>query len=155
MLSIGCSLDQATKVFILPTPPKGDYLVDEYGRLVAPDLANVINQDGNHWRKILTIMAKLCVSGENWRDYRDKDLLQTTECILFNLPEVFDRKTVYFICGGKMQADMKQMKELTSLDDKNLLKVHNNIILCPYPDYRQFPNRLIELNLAYLNQVSL
>jgi len=151
VLSIGCSLAQANKVFILPTPPKGGYLIDSNGHLAKPLVADIIAQDGNHWRKILTIMAKLSSSGADWRDYRDTQLLQTSECILFQLPKFFDDSKTYFVCGGQMQSGLVNDRALKALDEKGLLRVHSNLILCPYPDYRQFPNCLIDLNLAYLN----
>jgi len=151
VLSIGCSLAQANKVFILPTPPKGEYLIDSNGHLAQPLVTDIIAQDGNHWRKILTIMAKLSSSASDWRDYRDTQLLQTSECILFQLPKSFDDSKTYFVCGGKMQSGLVNDRALKALDEKGLLRVHSNLILCPYPDYRQFPNRLIDLNLAYLN----
>lgn len=150
LLSIGCSLAQANKVFILPTPPKGEYLIDSNGHLNQPLVADIIAQDGNHWRKILTIMAKLSSSASDWRRYRETQLLQTSECILFHLPTFFDAGKTYFICGGQMQSGLAKGRELTALDEKGLIRVHSNLILCPYPDYRQFPNRLIDLNLTYL-----
>jgi len=151
VLSIGCSLSKANKVFILPTPPKGEYSVDSNGHLALPLVTDIIAQDGNHWRKILTIMAKLSSSGADWRDYRDTQLLQTSECILFQLPTTFDTSKTYFVCGGQMQSKLVGQRAFKALDEKALIRVHTNLILCPYPDYRQFPNRLIDLNLAYLN----
>lgn len=151
MLSIGCSLVQADKVFILPTPPKGEYFTDTHGHLSQPRVADIIAQDGNHWRKILTILAKLSNTGADWRSYRDTQLLQSSQCILFYLPASFDASKTYFICGGQMQSGLVKDRVFTALDEKSLIRVHSNLILCPYPDYRQFPNRLIDLNLTYLN----
>lgn len=155
MLSIGCTLARAKKVFILPTPPKGDYMIDSHGRLEAPTIADIITQDGNHWRKILTIMAKLSDTATDWRDYRDSELLQQDECILFKLPDSFDDDKTYFLCGGQIQAGLTNKENFINLDEKALIRVKANLILCPYPDYRQFPNYLIALNLAYLHQTTL
>lgn len=154
VLSMGCSFVQANKVFILPTPPKGDYLIDNHGHLDRPIVADIIAQDGNHWRKILTILAKLSADQKDWREYRDAWLLQQDECILFRVPESFEENKLYFVCGGQMQSNVQEDRAFVLVDEKGLLKGDRNLIFCPYPDYRQFPNKLIDLNLAYLNQVS-
>ena len=153
MFSLGCAYGLAKTVFILPTPPKGEYLVAPNGHLNQPSVTDIIAQDGNHWRKILTIMAKLTAAKMDWREYRDTRLVQESECILFQMPEYFDQDKIYYVCGGQMQSALKEIRDFIQVDDKGLLKVDQNLILCPYPDYRQFPNKLIDLNLAYLNQV--
>lgn len=153
MFSLGCAYEVAKTVFILPTPPKGEYLVGPNGHLNKPSVADIITQDGNHWRKILTIMAKLTAAKMDWREYRDTRLIQERECILFQMPENFDQDKIYYVCGGQMQSALEERRDFVQVDEKGLLKVDQNLIFCPYPDYRQFPNKLIDLNLAYLNPV--
>ena len=155
MLSMGGSLEHANKVFILPTPPKGNYVLNSDRHLDKPDITDIIEQDGNHWRKILTIMAKLSCTGQDWKTYRDHQLLQQREAIRFQLPDTFDKDVVYFICGGQMQVSLAQMPGLERLDDQGRIKVNHNLILCPYLDYRQYPNQLIETTLSYINSLSL
>lgn len=158
MQSMGVGQAEANCVFILPTPPKGHYKIDAMGHVGQVNTQSIIEQDGNHWRKILTIMAKLCFPDklcpphkEEWRDYRDNALLQQRERIVFEVPSVFSPSVWYFICGGEMQAKVnKQLDNLVYLNEKKSVSHDGNVIFCPYLDYRQFPNTDIELTRAVM-----
>ena len=57
-LWLGASTSDAQYVFLLPNKPILPDDVDEVF-LAKPDSAVLIELNGNHWRKILTIIAKL------------------------------------------------------------------------------------------------
>lgn len=131
----------ATTLLYLPTPP----LVDpqqplDYDRLCA--------LNGNHWRKILIILAKLQSSGAHWREYRTQQLLQQHEAICFSgqlLEHAKDPQRLHIVAG---KANWQRLgfdpQQFTALDDDSRLFQRDNIMLTPYPDYRQFPNQLID-----------
>ncbi|TBR42451.1 hypothetical protein CBF23_006995 [Marinomonas agarivorans] len=147
MQSMGVSQAEAKIVFILPTPPKGHYAIDAMGHVMQVDTQSIIEQDGNHWRKVLTIMAKLCAPiRDNWRVYRDHELLQQDERIEFEIPTVFLPSIQYFICGGEMQKKLNQERlSPVYVNGKQTVAQCGQIIFCPYLDYRQYPNADIEL----------
>lgn len=154
--AIGASLEQAQAIFILPTPPKGRYPLDRDSELAEVDVKSIIAQDGNHWRKILTIMAKLCCNTADWRNYRDRQLLTQHERIEFETPTQFKADKRYFICGHAMQqglTELKASRSLQALNEKGSLLVTANLVLCPYLDYRQFPNADIEAVRLYQHSV--
>lgn len=124
---------------------------------------NAINQScGNGWRKIFNVYAKLLYAldkeyfsfstqAPTWQDYRDKDLLkaQSKTALLFSAPRLGPSKEiVHIICGkghakalisnGKLNANLVWLDEEFAIDNQN------NLIVCPYFDYRQLSNIKIE-----------
>jgi hypothetical protein len=131
-----------------------------YGeRLMIPGLI-VLN--GNHWRKILTIFAKLVSPSDDWRGYRDGLLLQEKEAICFGdalhetrnkTGDVMGNTAVKIhLISGKSTWDRLgvNLDEFQSLDPQQRLWVKGNVICTPYFDYRQFPNSLIDIARNYL-----
>ncbi|WP_417224621.1 DUF6942 family protein [Amphritea sp.] len=133
--------DSATTLLYLPTPP----LIDPQQPL---DYDRLCSLNGNHWRKILIILAKLQSSDTHWREYRDQQLLQQHEAICFSeqLLEHSQNPQRLHIVAGK--ANWQRLgfdpQQFIALDDNSRLFQRDNIILTPYPDYRQFPNQLID-----------
>ncbi|RTE65998.1 hypothetical protein EH243_09965 [Amphritea opalescens] len=70
------NVDTATTLLYLPTPP----LIDPQQPW---DYDTLCSLNGNHWRKILIILAKLQAPDQDWRTYRDQQLLQQREAICF------------------------------------------------------------------------
>jgi len=138
------NLEQAKVILYLPTPPilpMGDPL----------NLTELISLNGNHWRKILTIYAKLCCTEERWQDYRDQQLLHNYEVISFD-NQLIDNQNprCNHIIAGKASWNRLGIDPalLDDIDSGGMAKsgTHKKgqLILTPYPDYRQFPNALIE-----------
>ncbi|SIS43426.1 DUF6942 family protein [Neptunomonas antarctica] len=140
-----------------------------YGeRLMIPDL---IALNGNHWRKIFTIFAKLVSPSDDWRGYRDGFLLQEKEAIYFGdalhemlhetrneTGDVIGNTTVKIhLISGKSTWDRLgvNLEEFQPLDPQQRLWVKDNMICMPYLDYRQFPNSLIEIARNYLIKATL
>jgi hypothetical protein len=135
----------------------------------------VINQAcGNGWRKVFNVYAKLLYAldkkyfdysdkAPTWQGYRDKYLLQAQNktALLFSPPQLMsniempNKKIVHIICGkGHAKALInsgKLVANLIWLDDEFAIDSENQLIVCPYFDYRQLSNIKIE-RLAYLLQ---
>lgn len=115
--------------------------------------SELITLNGNNWRKILTIFAKLVVpQAELWRDYRDQQLLQQREAIAFSTTLVPAK--VHIIAG---KASWQRLgfapKADEALDDQGRLFAIGNTLLTPYLDYRQFPNELVTQARHWLNRL--
>jgi len=117
---------------------------------------------GNGWRKVFNVYAKLlfalnnkdfdyCKNSLTWQKYRDDYLLQdnTQTALLFSPPVITENSdTLHIICGKTyakelINSDKLQVK-LTWLDDEFAIDETNNLIVCPYLDYRQLSNIKIE-----------
>ncbi|KGJ89918.1 DUF6942 family protein [Colwellia psychrerythraea] len=124
---------------------------------------NIINQAcGNGWRKIFNVYAKLvysldkeyfCFSNSlsTWQDYRDEYLLQmqSKTALLFSAPQLSPNNKILHIICGKGYAKIlissgKLNSNLVWLDDEFAIDSLNNLIVCPYFDYRQLSNIKIE-----------
>ncbi|MFT5722263.1 MAG: hypothetical protein ACI9W6_002589 [Motiliproteus sp.] len=108
------------------------------------DIKQLIAINGNHWRKIFTILAKLSAPHSDWKSYRDHALLHRKEAICFD--DRLIASSARHLVAGKaswmrlgLDAD-----DFEPLDDRQRVWVRDNVFLTPYPDYRQFPNALIE-----------
>ncbi len=129
----------ARVILYLPTAPQLDH-----GTQI--NVTALIAANGNHWRKILTILAKLCAPDDDWRSYRDQHLLRNHEALCFadQLQHDATHNRLHLIAG---KASWNRLglhaEQLRPLDDSARVLVHDNQILTPYPDYRQFPNALI------------
>nr|WP_223295966.1 hypothetical protein [Shewanella sediminis] len=130
----------------MPTPP------------VAPDhwhysdqdaVSKLIELNGNHWRKILTIMAKIAAPDTNWKRYRDTQLLKQDEQILVGSSQLSPQAEWHFIVGGvsqKLLESETREKQFIPLDSEEKLHFDGKRMLkVPYLDYRQYPNILIEV----------
>ncbi len=109
------------------------------------DIPALIQHNGNHWRKIFSILAKLCTPVDRrWQDYRDIDLLHRHEVICFADHLMADAD--WHLVAGKASWQRLGFDPITfsPLDDEGRVLVRGNVLLTPYPDYRQFPNRTVE-----------
>lgn len=132
--------------FYLPTSPK---LPDNWSCQDINATQSMIELNGNHWRKILTIMAKIMVNDQNWRRYRDIQLLKKKEAIVIAATKLQCKSKVHIVCGQESILALRINKDEfipINAQSSNLLKhSHQPIYLCPYLDYRQFPNHQINL----------
>ncbi|WP_290702763.1 hypothetical protein [Amphritea sp.] len=128
---------QASTLLYLPTPPTVD-------AMKPLDYASLCELNGNHWRKILIILAKLQCPDEDWRSYRDQQLLRQREAIIFG-DQLLPGKQLHIVAGkASWERVGLDPEQFLPLEESNRLLQQGNIILTPYPDYRQFPNHLIE-----------
>ncbi len=151
----------ASLVLYLPNPPliEADSSNRDSSKRHATsiDIDELIALNGNHWRKILTILAKLNCGHNDWRHYRDHQLLRQHEAVCFD-DQLRPGSTIHLVAGKSswqrlgLEPDPEPTAKLFEpLDDQQRLwkgavsGVQGDIYLTPYFDYRQFPNALIEL----------
>lgn len=107
----------------------------------------LIDLNGNHWRKIFVIMAKICAPNEQWRNYMPSILLEN-EKLYFNATELDPDASFHIICGAQaclsLGFEKPEAKEINVLAQQSLKNRKGVVIITPYLDYRQYPNVLIE-----------
>ena len=139
--------------------------------LISPVTSNEINSIntacGNGWRKVFNVYAKLLyaldkkhfnysASAPSWQAYRDRFLLQpkSQTALLFSPPQLStNNQSLHIICGKTYAKNLLSSGHLLAnliwLDEEFAIDKRQNLIVCPYFDYRQLSNIKIE-KLAYL-----
>ncbi|AEF54816.1 DUF6942 family protein [Marinomonas posidonica] len=139
-LWLGQKVNTANYLFVLPNEPK----LDESTLPSSHSVNQLIELNGNHWRKILTIMAKLTSDDpDQWREHRDLSLFDEVG-VVFNAKEVMSiahKATAIFIVGLKLREQWPVLEASVSVGQDAWVKPP--YVWCPYLDYRQFPNALI------------
>lgn len=136
-------------IFLVPNQPVIPESASSYRDLSSCEL---IDLNGNHWRKILTIVAKLSASKEeDWRIVRDKALWDRVEFI-FDVSTARASVGWLFIVGKSFEEAFPTPSQAILLGDKHVARAHKNIIWTPYLDYRQFPNDLIDTLTSYMRE---
>ncbi|MGJ8680829.1 DUF6942 family protein [Paraglaciecola sp.] len=125
---------------------------------------------GNGWRKVFNVYAKLVFAIANkqmvdtakaktWQEFRDKNLLQvgSNTALLFSSPLLTDSlddptsssSHIHIVMGKTYATSLNLFKPANQLDNEFAIDRVNNVIVCPYFDYRQLSNikiiRLVEL----------
>ncbi|SBS34111.1 hypothetical protein MSP8886_02963 [Marinomonas spartinae] len=148
---LGAPKEAAQCIFLMPNKP---VLPLEYNEafLSNPNVPLLIELNGNHWRKIFTIMAKLLSpSPQDWRYYRDERLFSRC-AIVWDKQQLMEynavsnnvgQARVVFIVGNSFRQDIAIDEGATIVGEKQQAAFWGHQIWCPYLDYRQFPNRLI------------
>ncbi|TKB47496.1 DUF6942 family protein [Thalassotalea mangrovi] len=124
------------------------------------DIAAIGKACGNGWRKVFNVYAKLvyALAGssdssfylanvttnyQNWQAYRDQQLLQANSqtSLLFSKPR-FDnpRASTIRIVMGRTYAKTLAIPNLVWLNEEFAISESQNLIVCPYFDYRQLSN---------------
>jgi len=150
-LWLGASAKDAEYVFLLPNKPILPDDVDSVF-LARPNISVLIELNGNHWRKILTIMAKIVTKDSaKWRECRDINLFNQVG-ITFSLERLHneDYKGIVFVVGNTFRDPFPVSNSAQELGVKHLAHVSYPSIWCPYLDYRQFPNILIDTLREYI-----
>jgi hypothetical protein len=163
-------------VYVAKAPPMPFFETLECLEPVINEQINTINQHcGNGWRKVFNVYAKVLFAlpsehysfakqAPTWQQYRDEYLLQKNSktALLFSAPNITitcankatsNKNQLHIIAGRTHAKNLLQQGELHAqfdwLDDEFAIDTSNNIIVCPYFDYRQLSNikiaRLSEL----------
>ena len=130
---------------------------------------NTINQAcGNGWRKVFNVYAKLLYAldkehfsysdfAPTWQQYRDSYLLQynSKTALLFSPPKLAKgNETLHIICGKTYAKHLLATQQLhvnfVWLDEEFALDKSQNLVVCPYFDYRQLSNVKIEKLVSLL-----
>ncbi len=139
---------------LLPERLKGQADVE----ITAADVEEIIRLNGNHWRKIFVIMAKISAPDLNWRDYLPQ-LLSANEQLYFGanqLASIDSVSPVHIVCGGE-SCDALGLTKAKPQAFSVYEKQKGVVMTTPYLDYRQFPNRLVDQlrqTLKQLNRIS-
>ena len=129
-------------VLYLPHRPKAFVELTQ-----TPCVETLLSNNSNHWRKIITILAKVCGPDcDDWRSFRDKVLfddsaLSSASNLHANL------KSTWHWVGGKENLQRFTGLEHSALPLKDCKQVSidpaKRLLLTPYPDYRQLNNSTI------------
>lgn len=146
--------------------------------VISGEVSSINSACGNGWRKIFNVYAKLLYAldknyfdfstfATTWQNYRDSFLLQhkSKTALLFSPPQPSaNEKTLHIICGKTYARQLLASNQITAnfdwLDDEFAIDKAQNLIICPYFDYRQLSNCKIEklstllTELAKLNKLS-
>ena len=156
-------------VYVAKAPPMPYFETLKSVEPVINEQINTINQHcGNGWRKVFNVYAKVLFAlpsehysfakqAASWQAYRDTLLLQKNSktALLFSAPIIngTNKNQLHIIAGRTHAKNLLQQGKLNAqfnwLDDEFAIDTTNNIIVCPYFDYRQLSNikiaRLSEL----------
>ena len=113
--------------------------------------------NGNHWRKIFVIIAKLCSHNLDWRQFRREKLINEVYISFEN--KLNECATLQYICGKNHSQSFELCEDDQTWQTINeeydvkfqQITTGQQILLTPYLDYRQFPNALIEEVKSYLS----
>ncbi|MEL4281577.1 MULTISPECIES: DUF6942 family protein [Shewanella] len=161
----------ATYAFYLPNPP---LMPEDWHWEQDNAIAELIALNGNHWRKIFTIMAKICAPSEDWRDYRDNLLLKQQQMLLIGANALSPHANIHIVCGqaaatalgiaaeshiatDALQTTKQQLMQDSQAKLQDVTAVLQSqsrhlscVLLTPYLDYRQYSNALIALTRNHL-----
>ena len=147
-------------VYVAKAPPMPYFETLQSVEPVINEQINTINQHcGNGWRKVFNVYAKVLFAlpsehysfakqADSWQAYRDKFLLQNNSktALLFSAPIIngTNKNQLHIIAGRTHAKNLLQQGKLNAqfnwLDDEFAIDTTNNIIVCPYFDYRQLSN---------------
>ncbi len=140
--------------------PPADYLGASHPRLVlylphrpnnlaqlvdAPSAQALVAANSNHWRKIVTLLAKIASpAADDWRRFRDEELFrQTALCFA---PRLTATVGWHWIGGkdnlerfGDLHHDAQPLADSADI----FIDPDMRLLLTPYPDYRQLSNVLV------------
>lgn len=128
--------------FLLPNPP---LLPDGCANYLHCSPVDLISINGNHWRKILTIIAKLSAKpDEDWRIVRDQYIWQRVR-LYFCFNDLPNTEQCLFIVGKTFDKECAIPFDGTYLGNEKHHAIKKGATYwVPYLDYRQFPNALID-----------
>jgi len=166
-IGLGCT-NFTIAVYIGNIPNMFEYQqLTQLSPLTSNEIAAINNACGNGWRKVFNVYAKLLYALDNndfnysqsassWQKYRDSFLLQprSQTALLFSAPQLSKKTESVHIISGKTYAKHLLTTEQIHanfiwLDEEFAIDKTQNLIVCPYFDYRQLSNVKIE-KLAYL-----
>lgn len=146
-------------IYLANRPLLDDYpSLNELKPLLPGELAHIVANTSNHWRKAFNVYAKLLEQlhwpgvqdSGSWQDYRDNRLLQPgcATALLFSPPDLTRTDRVHVV-AGKTYAAQLSLPPLTWVDAYFAVNEEYRLIVSPYLDYRQLSNariaQLVEL----------
>ncbi len=126
------------------------------------DIAKIVAQTSNHWRKIFNLFAKIQFGLTNtshgtWQQYRERQLLQAQSghALLFSVPdEQLTLNNCCYLVSGKTFAEKNNLL-LACHDIGDGFYIHKTkrIIVTPYFDYRQLSNAKLERLITLITAI--
>lgn len=139
-------------VHIANIPPLATY---EHLQICRPmeeaEITYIVENTGNHWRKIFNIYAKLIfelypTTFDSWQALREQQLLQkrSDHNLLFSPPSSQNKaqqdKNITIIMGKTYATHLGYADSCDWLSEHFAIHEKERIIICPYFDYRQLSN---------------
>lgn len=157
------SKNSAINFYIANRPMIDNYpAMNELRGLASGELAHIVKHTSNHWRKVFNVYAKLLFDWyrdkkdlpQTWQEYRDTELFQSHsgEALLFSKPTQ-DNCSAIHIIAGKTYAAQLNLPPLDWLDAYFAVNMEHNIIVAPYPDYRQLSNERINRLIKIMQEM--
>lgn len=124
---------------------------------VAGELQSIIDENGNGWRKLFSVYAKVVFALASWgldltqgqacwQDYQRQRLLQTGSDTALYFGRVVNQPGRIQVIAGRQHARMLEKDwglNLQWLDQAFALCRANRVVVCPFFDYRQLTNEKI------------
>ncbi|WP_205828075.1 hypothetical protein [Microbulbifer sp. SH-1] len=112
-----------------------------------PNIQTLIANNTNHWRKIATLLAKICSPDlENWRQFRDSRLLESSAISINPTLCNLESRPWHWIGGKDNQRRFSYLQHnalpLESCENVAVDR-RKQLLFTPYPDYRQLDNAVI------------
>ncbi|MDC2889523.1 DUF6942 family protein [Psychrosphaera algicola] len=135
-------------------PDLPEFHHDDFRVLAEGEVASIIQNTSNHWRKVFSIMAKISFAlydtgCESWQQYRDTKLLTGAGFEALNyLHYAEEGADNYFSIVAGFQYAATQLnldKLITHQSTSKLLRIEGrDCIVTPYFDWRQLNNELLD-----------
>jgi hypothetical protein len=170
-IGLGCT-NFIIAVYIANKPNMAEYQqLKSITPITKDEITTINNACGNGWRKVFNVYAKLLYAldkkhfffskfAPTWQKYRDSFLLQPNSkvALLFSPPQPTSNKEgLHIICGKTYAKHLLATRQLTAnfiwLDDEFAIDKTQNLIVCPYFDYRQLSNIKIEKLACLLEEL--
>jgi hypothetical protein len=160
--------DYQIAVYIANRPPIYEYQqLAQLTALTTGEITHIGQHCGNGWRKVFNVYAKLLYAldrqqfnfasyAATWQQYRDDFLLQSHSktTLLFSVPQLksikqnFNKQVIHIIMGKTYAKSLLNSGaldiELVWLNNEFAINRSQQVIVCPYFDYRQLSNVKIE-----------
>lgn len=115
------------------------------GQDVCLDATALMAANSNHWRKIVTLLAKVaCPIPVDWRCFRDESLFRVTA---LNFTPVLSGGPGWHWIGGKENllrfGRLHHRARPLSVAPEIAIDAQRRLLLTPYLDYRQLSNAMV------------
>lgn len=123
------------------------------------ELSHIVEQTGNHWRKIFNICAKIGFAlwpekTQSWQQYRDSLLFRQSAslCLFFSPPPTLKEGQLLLILGKQYRREIFPDAGFTAVSEVVYRHPELPIYQVPYFDYRQLPNKQLDALILLLRQ---
>lgn len=157
------------RVYIENPPPLSKYQsLTAIKPMNSGEIYSIAQQTGNHWRKIFNVYSKLIfeLSPQQftcWQMLRDEFLLQKDSqlALIFSQPSLVEMTTqsgnsnaIHIIMGKTYATKLNIAQNAFWLNEYFAIHQEEQIIVCPYFDYRQLSNIKITQLVNLIKQLS-